>query len=57
MFLLSLLFVAFYYAGIFRHTNSKDDLVKASNKKGILVFATAGPGTRTAHVRPALFTA
>jgi peptidyl-prolyl cis-trans isomerase A (cyclophilin A) len=35
---------------VWRDANIKDDPVKASNKRGTITFATAGPGTRTTQV-------
>ena len=35
---------------VWRDANIKDDPVKASNKRGMITFATAGPGTRTTQV-------
>ncbi len=35
---------------VWRDANIKDDPVKASNKRGIITFATAGPDTRTTQV-------
>jgi peptidyl-prolyl cis-trans isomerase A (cyclophilin A) len=35
---------------VWRDANIKDDPVKASNKRGMITFATAGPDTRTTQV-------
>jgi len=35
---------------VWRDANIKDDPVKASNKRGMITFATAGPNTRTTQV-------
>jgi peptidyl-prolyl cis-trans isomerase A (cyclophilin A) len=35
---------------VWRDANIKDDPVKASNKRGMITFATAGPDTRTTQI-------
>ncbi|HLO21890.1 MAG TPA: peptidylprolyl isomerase [Methyloceanibacter sp.] len=37
-------------SAVWRDANIKDDPVKASNKRGYITFATAGPDTRTTQV-------
>jgi len=37
-------------SAVWQHANIKDDPVKQSNKRGTVVFATAGPNTRTTQL-------